>query len=337
MTRFSSSSLKTKALALALLLGIFAAFFSGQYQMSLGEVLDFFAQLFGFAQKSQDFSIKSAIFFNVRLPRVLGAVLIGASLALCGASYQALFVNPLVSPGILGVTAGASFGAALGLMFKLSYLWVGLFAFVFGTLAVLFALFVSLIYKKGPNPIMLVLGGVISSALFGSLLSIAKYSADPYDALPAIIYWLMGSLSFASFKSVTVLGPIIFASCLLLLFLGKYLNALSLGEEEAKALGLDVFRLKILLIFTASLSCSLCVILAGNIGWVGLIIPHIARFIFGANNSLMLPGCALLGALFLLFCDWLCRRLYSFEVPLGIITSLFGIVIFVIVLRKAKV
>ena len=273
---------------------------------------------------------------EIRLPRILACVLIGASLAISGAAYQAMFVNPLVSPSILGVLSGAGFGAAVGMFFKLNEYLIQLSTFGFGFFAVAVALSVSALYSRSDSVIVLVLGGVISGSLFTSLLSVLKYAADPSDALPAITYFLMRSLGFASKSFIQISILPMCAGVLLLALSGKYLNALSLGEEEAKSLGVNVARVKIFIILVATFVSALSVTIAGIIGWIGLIVPHIARFIFGADNRAVLASSAMIGAIFLLFCDSFSRLIFTFEIPIGIVTSLFGIPMFIVVLRRAK-
>lgn len=284
----------------------------------------------------KDFEVMHTLLLEIRLPRILACVLIGASLAISGAAYQAMFVNPLVSPSILGVLSGAGFGAAVGMFFKLNEYLIQLSTFSFGFLAVAVALGVSALYSRSGSVIVLVLGGVISGSLFTSLLSVLKYAADPSDALPAITYFLMGSLGFASKSFIQISILPMCAGILLLALSGKYLNALSLGEEEAKSLGVNTARVKIFIILVATFVSALSVTIAGIIGWIGLIVPHIARFIFGADNRAVLASSAMIGAIFLLFCDSFSRLIFTFEIPIGIVTSLFGIPMFIVVLRRAK-
>ena len=284
----------------------------------------------------KDFEVMHTLLLEIRLPRILACVLIGASLAISGAAYQAMFVNPLVSPSILGVLSGAGFGAAVGMFFRLNEYLIQLSTFGFGFLAVAVALGVSALYSRSGSVIVLVLGGVISGSLFTSLLSVLKYAADPNDALPAITYFLMGSLGFASKSFIQISILPMCAGILLLALSGKYLNALSLGEEEAKSLGVNTTRVKIFIILVATFVSALSVTIAGIIGWIGLIVPHIARFIFGADNRAVLASSAMIGAIFLLFCDSFSRLVFTFEIPIGIVTSLFGIPMFIIVLRRAK-
>ncbi|QKG28455.1 FecCD family ABC transporter permease [Campylobacter sp. RM16187] len=318
-----------------LILFIFGSLLLGKYGFSASEYIEYFAALLS-GSDLKEFEIMHTLLTEIRFPRILACLLIGASLAISGAAYQAMFVNPLVSPSILGVLAGAGFGAALGMFFRLSDVLVQLSTFAFGFLAVVFSLLISALYSRSGSVIVLVLGGVISGSLFTSLLSILKYAADPNDSLPAITYFLMGSLSFASksFMEISIIP--MFAGIILLALCGKYLNALSLGEEEAKSLGVNVMRVKIFVILVATFVSALSVTIAGIIGWIGLIVPHIARFVYGADNRAVLTSSAMIGAIFLLFCDSFSRLIFTFEIPIGIVTSLFGIPMFIIILRRAK-
>ena len=326
------------ALIIILILMINISLFLGQYQISFDEYLMFLKKLIGLNSLIDDekYETMKSIIFGIRLPRIISAILIGASLEVAGASFQAMFVNPLVSPGILGVLSGASFGAALGMILGLNWFLINLSTFIFGILAVFFAITISFIYSSSRNMIILVLGGIISSSLFSALLSIIKYGADTNDVLPAITYWLMGSLSFSTSSIVWNLTIPMLGGILILIFFSKYLNALSLGDEEAKALGINTKLIKLIIIIVATLISALSVILAGIIGWIGLIIPHITRLLFGADNKVILPMSALIGAIFLLIVDNTSKLIFSFEIPIGIVTAIIGIPIFIFVLKNAK-
>ena len=322
-------------LALLLALCVAGSLLLGKYGFGAEDYARYVTALLR-GESLKEYEVMHTLLLEIRLPRILACVLIGASLAISGAAYQAMFVNPLVSPSILGVLSGAGFGAAVGMFFKLNEYLIQLSTFGFGFLAVAVALGVSALYSRSGSVIVLVLGGVISGSLFTSLLSVLKYAADPNDALPAITYFLMGSLGFASKSFIEISILPMCAGVLLLALSGKYLNALSLGEEEAKSLGVNVARVKIFIILVATFVSALSVTSAGIIGWIGLIVPHIARFIFGADNRAVLASSAMIGAIFLLFCDSFSRLVFTFEIPIGIVTSLFGIPMFIIVLRRAK-
>ena len=322
-------------LALLLALCVAGSLLLGKYGFGAEDYARYVTALLR-GESLKDFEVMHMLLLEIRLPRILACVLIGASLAISGAAYQAMFVNPLVSPSILGVLSGAGFGAAVGMFFKFNEYLIQLSTFSFGFLAVAVALGISALYSRSGSVIVLVLGGVISGSLFTSLLSVLKYAADPSDALPAITYFLMGSLGFASKSFIQISVLPMCAGILLLALSGKYLNALSLGEEEAKSLGVNTARVKIFIILVATFVSALSVTIAGIIGWIGLIVPHIARFIFGADNRAVLASSAMIGAIFLLFCDSFSRLIFTFEIPIGIVTSLFGIPMFIIVLRRTK-
>lgn len=319
-----------------LLLGfILLSVLIGKYGFNAEDYLTYFKAVIK-GEDLKNYQVMHTLITEIRLPRIMACIIIGASLAISGSAYQAMFVNPLVSPSILGVLSGAGFGAAIGMFFGLNEYLIQLSTFAFGFIAVLTALSISAFYSRSGSIIVLVLGGVISGSLFTSLLSALKYAADPNDSLPAITYFLMGSLGFASKNFIQISILPMFVGILLLAFSGKYLNALSLGEEEAKSLGINVARVKIFVILVATFISALSVTIAGIIGWIGLIVPHMARFIFGADNRAVLSSSAMIGAIFLLFCDNFSRLMFTFEVPIGIVTSLFGIPIFILVLRRAK-
>jgi len=323
------------ALTLLLLITIISLLW-GQYPIDLPTFMGYMEfKLFG-GEGNDTYTLLDNIILQIRLPRVLLAILIGASLAVSGAAFQAMFVNPLVSPGILGVLAGASFGAALGMLISEQWYVVQVLAFVFGFVAVGVAVLIGGMVSNSRSTIMLVLGGVISSSLFTALLSVIKYVADPYSTLPAIVYWLMGSLTMADLHSVLLVSIPILLSIAGMIALSKYFDLLSLGDEEAKALGVNVPLVRFGAIVLATLASSLSVVMAGMIGWVGLIIPHIIRMAVGPSHRLLIPLSAIVGAIFLLLADTVSRLALSVEIPIGILTSLIGIPVFIIVLKNAR-
>ncbi|MEF3169415.1 MAG: iron ABC transporter permease [Deltaproteobacteria bacterium] len=327
-------------LPLMILVVVLTALFSlslGQYRIPVRELLDFVAwKTLGLNGISEEKKVLlENILFNIRLPRVLAAILIGASLSVSGAAFQALFVNPLVSPGLLGVLAGASFGAAFGMIFSNSWLIVQLSTLIFGFIAVGATLGIARVYRSNAI-IMLVLGGIISGAFFTSLLSILKYTADPYNQLPAIVYWLMGSLASVDRGTVLIISLPAIIGILIIILHARQINILSMGEEEAQSLGVNVQQVRLTVIFAATMISALTVVVGGMIGWVGLIIPHICRMVIGPNNEALLPVAALTGAVYLLLIDDISRLLFIFEIPIGIVTSITGIPFFVLVLRNAR-
>ena len=271
----------------------------------------------------------------VRLPRVLAAVLVGGAMSVSGAAYQGMFKNPLVSPDILGSSAGAGFGAALAILLSFGVAGTKGAAFFFGLFAVFITWLISRRFGKGDDSLfLLILGGIIVSNLFQSLISLVKYAADPTDKLPAITFWLMGSLSKAVMKDVQVmLVPFVLCTAVLVFCAGR-LNILALGEEEARTLGINTGLLQVAVIVTATVLTAFCVSLCGMIGWVGLVIPHLARMMVGPNFKVLLPAALLLGSSYLLIMDDLCRSVFAVEIPLGIITSLAGLPFFLYLLTR---
>lgn len=324
-------------LALVLVGTTILSLYLGQYPIMPGEIFGFLGEtLLGISSISPErTAILENILFDIRLPRILAAIIIGASLSVSGASFQALFINPLVSPGLLGVLAGASFGAAFGMLFSHSWLMVQISTLVFGFLAVGISITITRIYNNR-SILILVLGGIISGSFFTALLSLVKYTADPYNQLPAIIYWLMGSLAQVNQETIKIILPPAFAGILVIIIHGRQLNAMSMGEEEARSLGVNVHRVRMAIIVAATLISALTVVVGGMIGWVGLIIPHICRMVFGPNNETLLPASALIGAIYLLLIDNVSRLTFSFEIPIGIITALIGIPFFTMVLKNSS-
>jgi len=309
----------------------------GHYAIPLDELLTFpWTAMFGTDGLSDSrYRETQVVLMEIRLPRIIAAMLIGASLGASGTAYQALFRNPLVSPGLLGVLAGSSFGAALAMLLNDHWLVVQISAFAFGLLAVGLAVVIATIYRAD-SLLLLLLGGIVSSGLFSSLLSIVKYLADPYNQLPSIIFWLMGRLSTVDAGAVKVLAVPMCAGIAALILLSKYLNVLSLGDDEAHSLGINPTRIRIAVILCATFISALTVVLAGAIGWVGLIIPHITRLLVGPDNEVVIPASAALGALFLLLVDDLARNLFPVEIPIGVVTELIGIPVFLLVLHRVR-
>ena len=324
-------------LMLLLFLAVFISLTLGRYPITWDEIYQFVAAfLSGQGEKGfSKFHILKNIFIDIRLPRIVAAMLVGASLSVSGAAFQSMFINPLVSPGLLGVLAGASFGAALGMIVANSWLAVQACSVTCGLAAVAAAIGMATLYR-GDRLLMLILGGIISGALFTSLLSVVKYLADPYDQLPAIVYWLMGGFSTVNVKTVWAVCIPMMLGIVTLISLANYLNVLSMGDEEARCLGVNVRTIRIMLIFPATLISAMTVALGGIIGWVGLVIPHIARMLVGPDNRKLLPVSAIVGAIYLLVVDDISRLAFTVEIPIGILTSLVGIPFFALVLGKSR-
>lgn len=272
------------------------------------------------------------ILFRIRLPRLLLALFAGAALAISGASLQAIFRNPLVFEFSLGISYGAAFGAALSLVFLGSRVPPQAAAFVFAVVAVLAVLVIS--GRASSQIVTVLLSGIIVSALFQALLALVEFFADPY-ALQSLIFWLMGSLGQASWGDLAVTLPVIGVSVTALILLRWRLNVLSLGDDEARALGIDVRREKALVIGLAALATASATAVTGVISWIGLIVPHLVRLAVGADNRKVVPLSAAYGASLLLVADTVVRSAASFEIPIGILTSVVGIPFFIVLLKRS--
>jgi iron complex transport system permease protein len=271
----------------------------------------------------------------VRLPRIWGAILVGASLSMAGVSYQTVFRNPMVSPSLLGVSAGAGCGAAIALLLGWPWSGVQAAAFAGGLLTVTIAMLVHRVLG-GRSVVTLVLCGLVVAALFEALLSLVKSFADPLDVLPTITFWLLGSLekvtaADARWASLPML------LCALLIYVLRWRSAaLSIGDDEATSLGIAVVRTRLIIIASATLLVAIAVSLAGIIGWIGLIVPHAARMLFGLSPTRLYPGAALLGATFLLIVDDVARAGMTTELPLGALTAIIGAPVFLVLLTRLK-
>lgn len=275
------------------------------------------------------------IIWEIRLPRALLGCLVGASLAISGTAFQGLFQNPLVSSGILGVSSGAGFGAALAILLFSTVSAAYPFALLFGIVAVVCSYLISRLYGQAPA-IMLVLGGVIVSSIFAALLSFVKYVADPYEQLPTIVFWLMGSLASARYHDILVAGIPMVIGIVGLFCIRWQINVLSMGDREAHSLGVNTTLSKTLVIFCATLATAGAVCVSGVIGWIGLVIPHVGRMLVGNDNRVLVPVSLSLGACFLVLVDNLGRIITGSEIPLGILTALVGGPFFVYLLKKTR-
>ncbi|MGF7454012.1 FecCD family ABC transporter permease [Pasteurella bettyae] len=280
--------------------------------------------------------IQQNVIFNLRLPRVIAAILIGASMAIAGTTFQGVFRNPLVSPGMLGVSSGACIGAALAIIWSWNIWGIQIAAFIGGIFAVTLTLAVPQIMKKD-SAIILVLAGVIVSGFMGACMGLITYMADPETQLADIVYWQLGSLTKSNYTNLLYLSPIIIISGVALFAMRWRINLLSLGEQEAKLIGVNIKLERNIMIACSTLLTASSVCLSGTIGWIGLIIPHLARMFIGDNNLQTLPIAALIGSIFLLVIDTLARNLYVQEIPLGILTGLIGAPFFAWILIRQKV
>jgi iron complex transport system permease protein len=287
----------------------------------------------GAAGESGNAAAYRDVIFKIRLPRLLLALAVGAALSISGASLQALFKNPLVNEYILGISSGSAFGAALSLVFLGRAVPPQVAAFVFAVVAVGAVLLIS--GQAESHSISLLLTGIIVTAFFSALLSLIEFFASPY-VLQALFFWLMGSLSMASWRDLTISLPLIAVGLVFLVLLRWRLNVLSMSDEEARSLGVNVRREKILVIASATLITSAATAIVGIIAWIGFIVPHLVRLMFGADNRRVVPLSAALGASVVLVADDIIRGLSSFEIPIGIFTSVVGIPLFILLLKKTK-
>lgn len=309
----------------------FASFLMGRYPVSPVDVVKtilspIFPQLFVS-------STVNTIVWQIRLPRILAALLVGASLSMAGTAFQGIFKNPLVSSDLLGVSNGAGFGAALAILLSGSGAVIQVFAFIFGIISVSITYLISKAYKAG-GILILVLSGVAISAFFNSLISGIKFIADPEDKLPEIVYWLMGSLASVTMNEIIMIIIPLFIGFIVLYLLRWQMNILAMGDEEAQSLGLNPSRIRLIIIAACTLLTSAAVSISGIIGWIGMIIPHMARMIVGPDNKVLLPASLSLGASFLLLIDNISRVVISIEIPIGILTAVIGVPIFLYLLRR---
>ncbi len=316
-----------------LLLGVCGAFLVGRFPISPDLLVTTIRDAWNGAPQRD---MAAAIIFNIRGPRILAAMIIGAALAMAGAAFQALFRNPLVSPDILGASSGAALGTVLGIYFSLGLLGIQFLAFAGGLGAVALVYAMASLLRTADKLLVLVLTGVIIGALIGAMIGLVKYLADPYNQLPAMTFWLLGSLSGFNRGDLTSLIVPCCVGAAILFALRWRMNAMSLSEEEAKALGIHTDLLRVLVVIGATLLTTSSVTVAGIIGWVGLIMPHIARFLTGPDFSCLLPVAAFLGASFMLLIDTLARSMAAVEIPLGILTALVGTPFFIWVLASAR-
>lgn len=306
-----------------------AALCMGRYSISISTV---FAELMGNGDPS---STVHTVIFNVRIPRMILSILAGAGLSAAGLAFQCLFSNPLATPDTLGTAEGASFGAALGILLGFQSAGVQALSLIMGAAAVAL---VFLVAGKGNgrsrSMIYVILAGMVISSLFRALVSLTKYAADPQDQLPVITFWLMGSFSGITKRSLLTSAPLILAGLLILTLLRFRLNVLSLSEEEAKSLGMNLKQMRILIVVSASAITAAVVSACGVIGWVGLLVPHIARMLLGNDNRYCEPASMVLGGLFMLVTDTAARCMTASEIPVSILTALIGAPVFILLLRK---
>jgi len=277
------------------------------------------------------------VLLQIRLPRLLACILVGSGLALAGASYQGLFNNPMVSPDILGASAGAGLGAAVGILLGFDFVAIQSLSFAGGLVAVLLAwALASGLCRRGDPVLMLVLVGILIGSMFTALISLTKYLADPMNKLPAITFWLLGSFASITHRDVLLAGVPIAAGCIPLLLLRWRLNVLCMGEQEARTLGMNTRAMRFTVIVCATLITAASVSICGMVGWIGLVVPHLARMVVGPNHKFLLPAAAIMGGCFLLLVDDVARTAGALEIPVGILTALIGAPFFLFLLMRER-
>ncbi len=321
-------------LAAVLAVLFFVSLGTGRYSIAFADTLRIVKSVFVPTEKTWT-PIMETMVLNVRLPRIVAAVMVGAALSVSGAIYQSIFRNPLVSPDMLGVSSGACVGAAAGILLHLSGLEIQLMALCGGLAAVCIAVTIPKLFKN-KSTLILVLSGVLISGFMGSIVSMIKYLADPENELADIVYWTMGSFSSARWEDVTRYGPAIAAVLIVPFLLRWRLNIMSLGEKEAFFLGVNVRRTRAIFIFCATILTSTAICICGTIGYVGLIIPHFCRLLSGADNRTVVPASILAGGIFMLLVDTLARSVSASEIPLSIFTGVFGVPLFIVLLLAQK-
>ena len=319
-----------------LMVFFFISMLSGRYDISLHDMGKILLSLATNDSLSPALNSQKMVFLWIRLPRCLMAVLVGMGLAVSGAVYQALFRNPLVSPDILGVSAGCTLGAALGIILPGdSIILVQVLSFVCGLLAVSMSLGIARLIAIRPV-IVMILAGMVVLSFFNALLMILKYFSDPYDELPSIVFWIMGSLTRVTWTNLATAGPLVCAGIFIILIFRFRLNILSMGDTRATSLGMNPLFFRIMLIILTAVMVSVMVATCGQISWIALIIPHMARSLVGPRHEVMLPVTALLGGIFMLAADGLARSMTAAELPVGIITALTGAPVFGFLLYKNR-
>jgi len=323
---------KTSFFLLLFFLPIVLAFLAlciGRYWIEPIQVYGAFLTFFGYPVES---TVQSVV-INIRLPRIILALLVGAGLAIAGAAFQSTFSNPLASPDIIGVSSGAAFGASIGLLLFDTILPVQILAIVFGLIAIAIT-FTFTKVAHNDSILIIVLAGIIVAGFFTAMISLVKYLSDPLLKLPEITFWLMGSLVGANYNKILLSAPLLIIGIILLYLLKWRLNILALSIEEIQSLGLNPKYIRWISIIAATFVVAATVSICGQIGWVGLVIPHVARLFVGSDNRDVIPACISIGACYLLIIDTLCRTIAPSEIPLSIMTAAIGAPLFAFLFIK---
>ncbi len=326
------ANLVIAGLLLLLILVFCLSFFIGRYSMSFQEAWQGLTSNYEVGDAAYNSMI---VMVKVRLPRILGALLVGGSLAMSGAAFQGVFGNPLVSPDLLGTSSGAGLAASIAILSGLGSFAVLLSALAGGLLATLLTALIShAVMRQRSGVVVYVLVGLVVSALLEAGISITKYIADPYSDLGTITYWLMGSLAQLTLKSLAIVLLPILLGALLLLWGSYKINLLSFSDEEATSMGINVKKFRLLILFAATLLCASSVAAVGVVSWVGLVVPHMTRILIGPNNKKLIPASFLTGAIYLIMIDNLARAALIFEIPISILTGAIGAPVFIFLLLK---
>lgn len=303
----------------------------GRYFITPAGVWDAIWGRFTGGYKVSDMAYKTI--WNLRIPRILLALLVGAGLSTAGCAFQSLFANPLATPDTLGVASGASFGAALGILLGFDMLGMQVTSFLMGALAVVFTWLGGSGKSRGLSSV--VLSGIMMGSLFNALVSLVKYLADAETQLPAITYWLMGGLNSAGYRNLLFGAPPIILGIFILFCIRWRMNLLPLSEDESKSSGINIYMLRAVTIICATVITASCVSMCGQVGWVGLLIPHMCRMKFGSNHMSLIPSSISFGATFMVIVDTAARTLTASEIPVSILTAIIGAPFFIILMRKS--
>lgn len=334
MKQLTKNTMIVIGIAVLLVIAIIISFQLGRYPIQTKEIFGItFSKIYPIPQFWND--QVEIVFINIRLPRIILACLVGCSLSASGAAYQGVFQNPMASPDILGASAGAAFGAALAILHNGSSYVITLSAFFFSLLTVVLVYLISK-KAKGSSVLGLILSGIMVSSLFSAGTSFIKLVADPNNQLPAITYWLMGSLARAQLDDVKFSIIPMLAGIIPLLLLRWRMNVLSMGDDEARTMGVNAKKVRLIVIICSTLLTAASVSVSGMIGWIGLVIPHLARKLVGNNNIHLMPATMLMGALFLLLVDNVSRNLFTTEIPLGILTAFIGAPFFIYLVTREE-
>lgn len=308
-----------------------AALGIGRYQIAPAEVWNAVIGKYSGRYHVSEMTVKTI--WNLRIPRILLALLAGAGLSGAGCAFQSLFSNPLATPDTLGVASGASFGAVMGILLGFDMLGIQSLSFLMGILAVMLTWLGG--SGKGKSLSSVILSGIMIGSLFNALVSFVKYVADEESQLPAITYWLMGGLNQAGYHNLLFGAPIIISGILILFFIRWRMNLLPLSEDEVKSMGVNMTVLRVVTVICATAITASCVSMCGQVGWVGLLIPHICRMKFGSNQLALFPASVSLGAVFMVIADTVARTMTASEIPVSILTAIIGAPFFIILMRKS--